>query len=237
MRTGGLSFFGGTARPGGSVDAEQRFYELITRWLGDGAYDIDDESKVRTRVMMVLGRMFATCENEAIKQAIESVPSTSIDQMDEWQEMLGMKYLAGVYGDTWLGQRFMAMFQRFTCSTPNIKRIANEVEKIMDAARPNGGLGVEGFENTRATAISDDGEKHFCILVPVTLDVGYGKWLIKKTQRPLYRAIKWALRCVSPAHTVPAVATTDIGIGAANRPAWYSDGYKGTAFSKDCVGS
>lgn len=238
MRTGGYSHFGGTALFGGGPDAEERFYDLLLRWLGDGAFEKDEED-VRSRVLMCFARMLATAENEAIKQAFESVPRMSISQMSEWQAVFVMKYLEGVYGDTWLAQQFMAMIMRFTCNTPNIKRLAIEVARIMDAAFPTlsggGGLGVTGFENTEATAISDDGVRYFCILVPATVGIGYGSILASKAHRPLYRAIKHVLGLVSPAHTVPALCTSDDGAGTA--PAWYSDGYLGTGFDKDCVGS
>jgi len=238
MKTGGLSFFGGTALFGGGPDAEQRFYDLLQRWLGEGAFAKDEEDP-RSRFLMCIARMLATTENEAIKQAIESIPSLSISQMDEWVKVFNVKYLEG-YSDTWLKQRFMEAVQRFTCDTPNIVRLADEVAKILDAAftgaAGGGGLGVEGFENTRATSISEDGERYFCILVPASVGYGYGGLLGSGAHLRLYRAIKHLLMLVSPAHTEAALCTSDIA-AAPNRPAWYSDGYLGTAFNKDCVGS
>lgn len=235
---GGDSFAGGTAIFGGDDSAERRYFELFRRFAGYGAVDTGDESKVFTRWLKGIGDMAAVMESEAIKQANESVPCTAIDQLDEWEAAFGVS-IPGSHGTTFIRQTILRMIMTFIGTTANIVRIQNAVIRALDASYPGaaggGGLGVLGFENTGATAISEDGIRYWCVLVPATINKGYGVWLTQKKQRQLYRGIKAAMRIIAPAHTVPELCTSDDGGG--NRPAFYTDGYLGCACDKDCVGS
>jgi hypothetical protein len=222
---GGWSFFGGTGYFGGGTSAEERWYNLLQRWSGDGAVNKTDDL-VRSRFLMAIGRGLATMENEAIKSARESVPSLSIDQIEEWEIIFGLNLVRGLYGDLEMRQRFLKSSQKFITNTANIKRLANEVIYILQD------IGVEGFENDDSTIKSDDGVRYFCILIPYYFsDPGY---------RPLYRALKEALKIWAPAHTVVCLATQtgDGTYGAGSQPGFFTDGgpypYTICACDKDC---
>jgi len=232
---GGDSFAGGTAIFGGDESAERRFFELYKRFGGTGALDTNDETKVRTRWLQGIGDMAAVMESEAIKQGRESVPCQAIDQLDGWEAAYGIT-LPGKAGTTYTRQQILRMVMNFVGATANIKRIENAVIRLLDATIPDGGLNVTGYENTGATAIGDDGIRYFCILVPEKVNAGYGEWLTRKAQRPLYRGIKAALRIIAPANTVPALSTAN-DQALPPVPAFYTDGYNGCACNKDCVGS
>ena len=232
---GGDSFAGGTATFGGDESPERLFFELYRRFAGRGALALWNESTVRARWMQGLGDMAGSMESEAIKQAMESVPCTAIDQLDEWEAAFRLN-LPGERGTTFMRQQFLLMIMNFCAATANITRIASAVERILDVSIHDGGLGVEGFENTGATAIGEDGIRFFCILVPSTANMGFGVWLTKKAQRPLFRGLEAALRIIAPAHTVPALSTSDAGVFP-NNPEFYTDGFNGCACDKDCVGS
>lgn len=236
---GGDSAAGGTATFGGDESPERRYFELYKRFAGRGAVDTSDESKVFTRWLQGRGDMGAVLESEAIKQARESVPCQAIDQLSEWEAAMGVAR-PGVMAATKTRQMFLQMIMNFVAATPNIKRIETAVARVMDASLPGvgggGGLGVEGFENTGATAIGDDGIKHFCVLVPSTVNMGYGVWLTKKAQRQLYRGLEAALQIIAPAGTHGAIATSDAGTSP-NAPEFYTDGWNGCACDKDVVGS
>jgi len=229
---GGDSFAGGTATFGGDESPERLFFELYRRFAGRGALALWNESTVRARWMQGLGDMAGSMESEAIKQAMESVPCTAIDQLDEWEAAFRLN-LPGERGTTFMRQQFLLMIMNFCAATANITRIANAVARILDVSTPDGGAFVSGHENTGATINSPDGIRYFCILV--SQEKGAGKWLTKKAQRPLFRGLEAALRIIAPAHTVPALSTSDNAAG--DTPEFYTDGFNGCACDKDCVGS
>jgi hypothetical protein len=222
---GGFSFFGGTSYFGGGTDAEERWYQLLQRWLGDGAYNKTDDL-VRSRFLMAIARGLATMESEARKQARESIPSLSIDQIEEWELAFGLDLIRGLYGDTELRQRFLKASQVFLTNTANIKRLVNQVIYILNDPF------VEGYENDGSTIISDDGVRYWCILIrPLYAEPPY---------RPLYRALKLALEKWAPAHTVVTLATqsADGTHGPGSPVGFFTDGGPFTtmvcACDKDC---
>jgi hypothetical protein len=222
---GGFSFFGGTSYFGGGTDAEERWYNLLQRWLGEGAYN-KTADLVRSRFLMAVARGLSTMESEARKQARESVPSLSIDQIEEWEIVFGLDLVRSVYGDTELRQRFLKASQVFMANTANIKRLVNQVIYILQDAA------VEGYENDDSTIVSDDGVRYWCILIrPEYAD---------PPNRPLYRALKLALQKWAPAHTVVTLTTqtADGTYGPGSPVGFFTDGgpFPGIicACDKDC---
>jgi hypothetical protein len=222
---GGFAFFGGTSYFGGGIDAEERWYQLLQRWLGEGAYNKTDDL-VRSRFLMAVARGLATMESEARKQARESVPSLSIDQVEEWELLFGLDLVRGTFGDLELRQRFLKASQVFQTNTANIKRLVNQVIYILDDPS------VEGYENDGSTIIGDDGVRYWAIMIlPQYSDPG---------NRPLYRALKLALEKWAPAHTVVCLATSSINgvYGPGASPGFFTDGGPNPivvcACDKDC---
>jgi len=219
MRLGGFSYAGGTCRFGGSVDAEERFYHLLQRVLGDGAYNKDEEG-VRARMLMGIARGMALMENEAIKQSRESVSSWSIAQMVEWLRIFGIDRAAGIFPDTSALQRVMRSVEIITANMANIRLVEREVERLIQDE-------AYGFENTGATIKGLDGDRYWCVLVPT--------WMAEPEYLMLYRATKFMMQRWAPAHTVPCLCTS-WRVAPSMRPAFYLDGYRGCAVGKDCCG-
>lgn len=235
---GGSSFAGGTATFGGGDDAETRWSALLIRWLGQGAYNpVSFDDAVRTRFLQALAEGMCAIENEGIKGALESVPAWAIDQLDEWERIYGLDLVRVTWGHTQVRQEFLRICQVFLANTCNYKRVQTELRKLLNLVQPLMGTKPTAYENTVATALSEEGLRYWCLLVPYSEGFPHtGAWLTAPTQRPFYRAVKALLRTIAPAHTVVALCTSDEQVPA-RRPAFYSDGYRGSASDKDVVGS
>jgi len=216
---GGFGHFGGTCLPGGGESAEWRYYQLLQRWLGDKAYDKDEET-VRSRFLMCWARGLAAMENEAIKGARESVPFLALDALDDWESVYAIELAAAVFSTYRHRQSVMQVLMQSQLSMANIKRIEGWVQTILEDAN------CFGYENDGTTIVSLDGDRYWCVLVPMATADNISLW----------RLVMTVLEKVAPAHTVPALPTA-YGAGATPPPAWYSDSYLGCACSKDCPGS
>lgn len=208
---GGYAYAGGTCYFGGGTDAEERWYNLLQRWLGEGAYD-KDSATVRSRMLQSFACALAFMENEAKKGAVESVPSLSIDQIEEWELIFGLDLVRGIYGDTALRQRFMRACQEMLCNSANIIRVRELVIYILQDD------GVSAWENDGSTIISDDGVRYWCVMIPY--------YYAYPEYRPLYRALKLVLQKWAPAHTIVTLATTtgDGTYGITSVPGFFTDG-------------
>lgn len=208
---GGYSHAGGTACFGGGIDAEERYYYLLQRWLGEGAFD-KDSTAIRSRMLQCFASALAFMENEAQKQANESLPCLSIDQIEEWEYLFGVNLVKGLYGDTELRQRFMRAIQTMMANTANPIRIREQVAYILNDDN------VAVFENDDTTIISDDGMRYWCVMIQY--------FYADHPYRPLYRSIKLLLEKWAPAHTVVCLTTMtgDGTYGAGSPHAFYTDG-------------
>lgn len=214
---GGYAHFGGTCVAGGGESAEQRYYDLLQRWLGAKAYDKDDDA-VRSRFLMSWGRGLAAMENEAIKGARESVPCLAIDALDDWESIYATELAAKVFETYEFRQRVQQVLMQCQLSTANIRRLEDWVALIIDSW-------AYGYENTGATIESDDGDRYFAVLVPPAVADDVSLW----------RLVMMVLQKAAPAHTVPALPTDNDG-GAPPAPLFHTDGFQGCACGKDCPG-
>lgn len=219
MRAGGFSYAGGTCRAGGSIDAEERYYHLLQRWLGDKAYD-KNEDDVRSRFLMSWARGLAAMESEAIKSARESVPCLAIDALDDWERTYGVEFAPDAFKTIMRRQDFLRGVMRMQISTAHIVRIQDEVRRMVQDDQ------CYGWENTGATIESTDGVRYWAVLVP--------SYMANAENRTLYRAVFYMLRRWALAHCVPCLCTSP---DAATEPAFYTDGYRGCACGKDCPGA
>jgi uncharacterized protein YmfQ (DUF2313 family) len=214
---GGWSFAGGTACFGGSEDAEERWYHLWLRWLGDGAYTTDDDDP-RSRILASLSEGHATMESEGIKAAMEAVPCTAIDALDEWEKAHGAEFIADVFRTYMRRQNAQQSIMEMALSTAHPRRIERLVRQFLEDAS------CYVFENTGATIDSVDGVRYWCVLVP-------DKYAMPE-YRTLWRALERLLARWAPAHTEFTICTVEDLAGG--DPMFYLDGYFGTACGKDC---
>jgi len=217
---GGGNYYGGTSSYGGKPSDEEKYYKALQGRLGDGVYTKSD-SAVRSRFLMAIARGLAHMSNEARRSRNESVPCRAFSNLGEWERIHEVTFPENAVRTVKRRQAVQRALMRFKLATAHIIRIQEEVRKILEDDE------CYGYENTGTTMIGPDGIRYWCILVP--------DWMALPEFLPLYFMLKNLLRKIAPAHTVPALCTSDDG-GSPPTPEFYLDGYRGSAVGKDAPG-
>ena len=131
-----------------------------------------------------------------------------------------MRYAEQTFGTYQRRQEFQRAIMNITIATANPVRVENQVKRILDDDE------VYVFENTGASAISIDGVRYWCVLVP--------DWVAAPDARKLYFAVLDVLNRWKPAHTEVCLCTSDDDV--APSPKFYLNGYRGSAVGKDVPG-
>ncbi len=226
MRFGAFSYFGGTARFGGSVDAEERWYNLLQNHLGAGAYTKDYDA-VRSRFLMGLARGISAMESEARKTANESVQAKALAALEDWEKIAALVFAPSGLKTIQRRQAFQRALMRILVNMANVRKIATEAENMIDD--PNYFTWAEGYENDYSTMIGPNGAAFFVILLPEFMQL--------PEYRELYRAVEEMVERWAPAHTIPAIATSNDQVSSPFYPEFYSDGFRGCACGKDVPGA
>ena len=236
---GGGSFFGGTCLPGGGVSAEDRYYRWLQEYLGEGATDQDRDDElegVRARFLYALARELATIEAVAIQAANESVPSASIESLEDWERAMDSPCADDLARGTAFRQDVLAALMKIQGSMCTPNRVEEVVEDLMIAGGIDPGGEVYVGENTGATAVSDDGVRYWSVLLPATTGNKPGEDWMNFRKVALYQTIKRILERWQPAHCKVALCTGEDS-GTPGVPAFYCDGYLSCECGKDCLGS